>query len=114
MREAPTLAPCPRRLREIAQALVRMLLRPTHEGWIEHGSRVYTLPLPHCSTRLAALEQRVVYLTLGTPDLSSLFSDRAELYGWIYAEQLGAAHVLTTNRCRLTVLTQKCSRFLTA
>lgn len=111
--EPTGLTQCPYGLLEVIQVVASMIFHPAHKGRIEHASQVHYYPLPRLSTRWAVGEQRAAYLTYGNPDIKSRLSVRAKYYGWSYVEQLGAAHILTVGPYRLTVITQKCTRFLT-
>lgn len=113
MKQESSVNLCPKGLFTIAKALASIIFRSSRKGWVEYGGQFYSFPVPHRSTRLAGSEQRATYLTVGNPNLRSLFAAQSGKYNWTYVEQLGAVHILTTDQYRLTVLMQKCTRFLT-
>jgi hypothetical protein len=79
---------------------------PGGDGALHRGAETYVVPVPRWSVRTAAADGRATYLAFDD-SVHEMLADGAAARGWRYVEQMGAAHLLEREGCRLYVTTQQ-------
>ena len=73
-------------------------------GEVRRDGVVYPMPVPYLSVQIGARENRTTFLTIGFPDLKTVYNQRGGEFGWGAADRGGGAFTIPSTRNKKTEL----------